>query len=162
MNQKGIIYLIMFMAIGACNNTSTEKGSPADTSVIMQADTISEQHTVVRKEAVVTHEQKVPDELNDWKFAVKLYETERRFHYTVRMQYKELRITDSINIPNLGKEPILKIEKDSTPYSCTIGFLDNKGNFKPYYRANVIKEQLRFKKIAGYGVGVYKKAVDSK
>lgn len=142
------------MAMGACNNTSNENGSRADTSVVIPADTISEERTVVRKEAVATHKQKVPDEFNDWKFAVHLYETERRFHYTVRMQYKELRITDSINIPNLGKEPILEIQKDSQPYSCTIGFLDNKGVFKPYYRVSIQKEQLRFKKIAAYGVGV--------
>lgn len=153
-------YSLLILIVIACNSkTETEK---KETDVVIPAETISEQRTTVRKEAVVTHEQKVADELNDWKFAVRLYETERRFHFTVRMQYKELRITDSINIPNLGKEPILKIKKDSIPYSCTIGFLDNKGNFKPYYRANVIKEQLRFKKIAAYGVGVYKKAANSK
>jgi hypothetical protein len=154
------IHSLLILFVIACN--SNQQNEKKETAVVIPAEAISEQRSTVRKEAVVAHEQKVADELNDWKFAVRLYETERRFHFTVRMQYKELRITDSINIPNLGKEPILKIEKDSTPYSCTIGFLDNKGTFKPYYRANVIKEQLRFKKIAGYGVGVYKKAADSK
>ena len=154
MRHRVIILMLIFVALLACNNISEKTASQKDSIVIIPVDTISEQRTVVRKEAVVSHEQKVPDELNDWSFAVKLYETERRFHYIVRMQYKELRITDSINIPNLGKEPILKIEKDSNPYSCTIGFLDNKGNFKPYYRANVVKEQLGFKKIAGYGVSI--------
>ncbi len=154
MRHRIIILVFIFVALLACNNVSEKTVSQKDSIVVIPVDTISDQRTIVRKEAVVSHEQKVPDELNDWNFAVNIYETERRFHYTVRMQYKELRITDSINIPNLGKEPMLKIEKDNTPYSCTIGFLDNKGNFKPYYRANVIKEQLRFKKIAGYGVGV--------
>jgi hypothetical protein len=144
----GIIFMV------GCDNSSEKTKSPEATTVVIPADSISELRSTVRKEAVVSHQQKVPDEFNDWKFAVYLYETERRFHYTVRMQYKELRITDSINIPNLGKEPIVDIQKDSQPYSCTIGFLDKKGVFKPYYRASIQKEQLRFKKIAAYGVGV--------
>jgi len=152
--------LLCIIFIAGCNSSSDKSKSPEEAAIIIPADSISELRSTVRKEAVASHQQKVPDEFNNWKFAVHLYETERRFHYTVRMQYKELRITDSINIPNLGKEPIVAIQKDSLPYSCTIGFLDNKGLFKPYYRANVQKEQLRFKKIAAYWVGVYKKVAD--
>lgn len=152
MGKFNCLYSISIILISACN--SKPENIKKETTVVIAADSISELRSTVRKDAVVSHQQKVPDEFNDWKFAVHLYETERRFHYTVRMQYKELRITDSINIPNLGKEPIVEIQKDSLPYSCTIGFLDKKGLFKPYYRANVQKEQLRFKKIAAYGVGV--------
>lgn len=153
--MRKFIFFLPCIFIIACNNTT--ENSKEETAVVIPADSISELRSTVRKDAVASHQQKVPDELNDWKFAVSIYETERRFHYTVRMQYKELRISDSINIPNLGKEPILEIRKDSLPYSCTIGFLDNKGTFKPYYRTNIVKEQLRFKKIAGYGVGVYRR-----
>lgn len=148
------IFLFCLIFIIGCDNSFEKSKSPEKATFVIPADSISELRSTVRKEAVVSHQQKVPDEFNDWKFAVQLYETERRFHYTVRMQYKELRITDSINIPNLGKEPIVEIKKDSQPYSCTIGFLDKKGVFKPYYRASIQKEQLRFKKIAAYGVGV--------
>ncbi len=152
-NTIGFFLLLSIIHMG-CNNNAEQSKTPSATTVVIPADSIAELRSTVRKEAVASHQQKVPDEFNDWKFAVYLYETERRFHYTVRMQYKELRITDSINIPNLGKEPIVAIKKDSLPYSCTIGFLDNKGVFKPYYRANIQKEQLRFRKIAAYGVGV--------
>ncbi|MBL0883543.1 MAG: hypothetical protein IBJ16_09410 [Chitinophagaceae bacterium] len=146
------LYALLIILFIACNNRP--ENVQQETAVVIPADSISELRSTIRKEAVITHQQKVPDEFNNWKFQVSLYETERRFHYIVRMQYKELRISDSINIPNLGKEPIVEIQKDSQPYSCTIGFLDKKGVFKPYYRANVQKEQLRFKKIAAYGVGV--------
>lgn len=154
MKQSIGIFLLGIIFMVGCDNSTEKTKSPEETTVVIPADSISELRSTVRKEAVVSHQQKVPDEFNDWKFAVQLYETERRFHYTVRMQYKELHITDSINIPNLGKEPIVEIQKDSQPYSCTIGFLDKKGVFKPYYRASIQKEQLRFKKIAAYGVGV--------
>jgi hypothetical protein len=152
------IFSLPCFFIIACN--STTENLKEEAAIVIPADSISELRSTVRKQAVASHQQKVPDELNDWKFAVNVYETERRFHYIVRMQYKELRISDSINIPNLGKEPSIEIKKDSLPYSCTIGFLDNKGTFKPYYRANIVKDQLRFKKIAGYGVGVYRKKAD--
>lgn len=160
MRTSTCLFVLLMIVVTGCNNSPEKAKSPGEATVILPADSISELRSTVRKQAVVSHQQKVPDEFNDWKFAVSLYETERRFHYTVRIQYKELRITDSINIPNLGKEPIVEIKKDSLPYSCTIGFLDNKGVFKPYYRANVKQEQLRFKKIAAYGVGVYKKVAD--
>ncbi len=158
-NTISFLICLVIIHIG-CNNSTEQSKTAASTTVVIPADSIGELRSTIRKEAVASHQQKVQDEFNDWKFAVYLYETEHRFHYTVRMQYKELRITDSINIPNLGKEPIVEIKKDSQPYSCTIGFLDKKGVFKPYYRASIQKEQLRFKKIAAYGVGVYKKVAD--
>ena len=154
MKNNRVIFLLLTLLLAACDHRSEKSESSEESIVVVPADSISEIRTTIRKEAIASHQQKVPDEFNDWKFAVNLYETERRFHYTVRIQYKEIRITDSINIPNLGKEPIVEIKKDSILYSCTLGFLDNKGVFKPYYRASILKERLRFKKIAAYGVGV--------
>ena len=139
----------------------TEQPKPATTTtdpVVIKADSISEIRTEIKKAPIASFSQAVPDELNDWKFSVDIYETERRFHYTVRMQYKELRVRDSVNIPNLGIEPTVQIQKDATPFSCTIGFLDKKGNFKPLTRANIKGDQLKFKTIASYAVGTYRTA----
>jgi len=83
--------LLCIIFIAGCNSSSDKSKSPEEAAIIIPADSISELRSTVRKEAVASHQQKVPDEFNNWKFAVHLYETERRFHYTVRMQYKELR-----------------------------------------------------------------------
>lgn len=144
---------IFIVALIACENKTTEP-EVKDTPVVPKADTISETRTVVQKAPVASHYQKVPDELNNWKFAVEVYETKNRFNYIVRIQYKEIRITDSISIPNIGIEPSVQIQADNQPFSCTLGFPDKKGNFNPYYRASIKNEQLRFKKIASYGVSV--------
>jgi len=148
-----IFAFIVLIAFG-CNNHQTDK--VIDAKVIVLTDTIPTLRTTVKQEPVASHVQKVPDELNDWQFAVKVYETKRRFHYVVRMQYKELRVTDSLNIPNVGIEPTVLIQKDSDPFSCTLGFSDKKGQFKPLSRASIKGDRLRFKTVASYAVGVFR------
>lgn len=150
------LFLFLLTGLFACKNNEHPTDKVADTKVIVLTDTIPALRTTVQKEPVASHVQKVPDELNDWKFAVNVYETKRRFHYVVRMQYKELRVTDSLSLPNIGIEPVIQIEKDKEPFSCTLGFPDKKGNFKPLSRASVKGDRLRFKTVASYAVGVYR------
>ena len=153
-HSRFVYYLLIIVVVfTACENKPVEpevKNPP----IIQKADTISETRSVVQKSPVASHYQKVPDELNNWKFAVEVYETKNRFKYLIRIQYKEIRITDSIIIPNIGIEPTVQIQADNQPFSCTLGFPDKKGNFNPYYRASIKNEQLRFKKVASYGVSV--------
>jgi hypothetical protein len=146
---------LVFILFG-CNSNNNKTDKVVDARVIVLTDTIPGLRTTIKKEPVASYSQKVPDELNDWQFAVQVYETKRRFHYVVRMQYKELRVTDSINIPNIGIEPTVQIQKDKDPFSCTLGFPDKKGQFKPLSRASVKGERLRFKTVASYAVGVYR------
>lgn len=148
--------LFLFTVSAACNSNKETKPVPATNTVVINTDTISETRTKVQQKAVASHTRKVPDELNDWQFAVDVYETKNRFQYVVRMQYKELRVTDSLRIPNIGIEPIIQIEKDKDPFSCTIGFLDKKNQFMPLSRASVKGDRLRFKTVASYAVGVYR------
>ncbi len=153
-------YLFLaFVGIAAgCRNSHDETTKPAanTSTTVIRADTIPVERSIVKKDPVAIYTEKVPDELNNWVFAVHVFETKRRFHYIVRMQYKELRITDSINVPNFGIEPTVQIQKDNSPFSCTLGFTDKKGIFKPLSRASVKEERLRFKKVASYAVGVYR------
>jgi len=151
-------YLSFFLltCLFACKDRKNQTDKVTDAKVIVLTDTIPALRTTVQKEPVASHVQKVPDELNDWKFAVNVYETKRRFHYVVRMQYKELRVTDSLTVPNIGIEPTIQIQKDKDPFSCTLGFPDKKGNFKPLSRASVKGDRLRFKTVASYAVGVYR------
>lgn len=153
--SKPITYcLFSLLAVFTACESKTKEAEVKNSPIIQKVDTISETRTMVQKSPVASHYQKVPDELNNWKFAVEVYETRNRFNYLVRIQYKEIRITDSINIPNIGIEPSVQIQADNQPFSCTLGFPDKKGNFNPYYRASIKKEQLRFKKVASYGVSV--------
>lgn len=148
-----IAFLSLFLLLGACQDPQTAS-APIEDTVVIKAITVKETRDSVSKKPVATHTEKVPDELNDWKFSVQVFETEQTFQYTVRIQFKELRVTESITLPNLGTLPQPQIQADPDTYSCTIGFLDKKEQFKPYYRAKVVNNKLQFKKIAAYAVGV--------
>lgn len=139
--------------MSACQDPQTASAPQTDT-VIVKAPEVKEIRDTVRKQPVASHTEKVPDELNNWAFTVQLFETEQTFQYTVRIQFKELRVSESITLPNLGTPPQPRIQADADSYSCTIGFLDKKEQFKPYYRAKVVNNKLQFKKIAAYAVGV--------
>jgi hypothetical protein len=153
---KYISQFLLCTCIGCHNSHETKTTETPDSTLVIKADTISLERNTVQKNPVAAYTEKVPDELNKWVFSVNVYETKRRFHYIVRIQYKELRITDSIHVPNFGIEPTIQIQKDNTPFSCTLGFTDKKGSFKPLSRASVKEERLRFKKVASYAVGVYR------
>ena len=109
-------------------------------------------------DAVSTYSEKIPDELNNWKFAVSLHETKRTFHYTVQIQAKEARITDSINIPNFGIMPKPEVRKGKEPHTCIIGFLDKKAAFKEYRKVSFQNERLHISTLNNYAVSSYKTA----
>lgn len=148
--------LILITALAACGQQQ-DKHPAADSSKpgVISNDTIPETRTTVKNEPVAGFSQPIKDELNNWKFSVQVYETRRTFHYSLRVQYKELRISDSLTIPNFGTMPKVELRKGPEPYSCIIGFIDKKGDFREYRKAFInSNDQLRIKTIHSYYVGV--------
>jgi hypothetical protein len=153
--------LIPLLLLAACSQADQKtQENTADTTTVISNDTIPDTRTKIKEEAVAGYKEKIADELNDWFFAVSVYETRRTFHYRVEIQAKEVHVTDSLDIPNFGIWPAVKIRKDKDDRSCILGFLDKKGEFKPYKRVSFINDQLRIKTIAHYYVGAYKTPVD--
>lgn len=152
--------LIPLLLLAACSQPdSNSNTSTADTTTVISNDTIPEIRKEIRKQSVADYTEKIPDELNNWALAVSVYETRRTFHYRVEIQAKEIHATDSLDIPNFGIWPEVKIRKDKEDRSCVLGFLDKKGEFKPYKRISFINDQLRIKSVAHYYVGAYKTPV---
>ena len=149
--------LLSLLFLGACRpqpEKATEKPP-----VVITNDTIPEMRDNVNLAPVASYSERVKDELNDWKFSVDAYETRRTFHFQLRMQYKELRVTDSVNIPNFGIRPTIEIHKGKDPLTCIVGFLDKKGLFKEYRKVSVKNEQLKINSLASYYVGSYRTTV---
>lgn len=119
-------------------------------------DTIPTVRKVVSNAAVASYSEVVKDKdnLNDWKFAVDVFETEETFKYKVKIKYKELDADDHLTVPNFGIQPTVKIEKGEEELSCIIGFLDKDGGFKEFKRVEVIGDQLKIKQTKGYGRSV--------
>ena len=103
---------------------------------------------------VAQHEEKVKNDLNNWVFAVKLYETEKRFTYKLALQYEEVSGEDEITFPNLGAEPKPQIKKGSGEYECIIGFLDQQGAFREYKKVHVVDGNLKVTTLKSYAITV--------
>jgi hypothetical protein len=154
--MKKLILLVLVATTACKQQKDKQPGSDTTGTVVITNDTIPATRTVVNEAPVASYSQPVPDELNNWQFAVQVYETKRTFHFILRMQYKELRITDSLNIPNFGIQPVVELKKGPEPFSCIIGFRDKKGVFKEYKKAYVSKEKFKFTTLNHYYIASYK------
>lgn len=151
-----ILSLLTLLLLAGCVNNDTISDTGADTAVVVSYDTIPATRNSIQSSPVATYSEKIADELNDWKFAVTVYETRKTFQYTLRIQAKEVRVSDSITIPNFGIQPTVVLQKGKEPLSCIIGFLDKKKEFKPYKMVSFQNDRLRVRTIASYYVGSYK------
>lgn len=151
---KFLLALLLFIS---CENQKQGSVLKTDTLVIKQ-DTISDNRINPSTKPVAAYSVPVDDEMgnaNNWKFAVNIYETAKTFEYKVNIQYKEIRSTEIIQIPNFNIAPVVDIQQGKNPMSCIIGFNDAKGDFKDYILVSVSNEQLKFKKINNFKVRRY-------
>lgn len=155
--RKYLVAAIILLASCKDKNKDNKPGQPAQ--ALTEEPRVAETRTTVKPAPAAAYSEPIEDELNNWKFAVELYETKRTFHYTVRVQAKEMRVTDSINIPNFGTEPKVEIRKGKQPLTCIIGFLDTKNEFRGYREVSFLNDNLRMRTIQFYSVGHYQKKV---
>ncbi len=105
--MKKYYYVFVLLALLACNkkNGSGENGE--------SSTEISDVRKAVKPEAVSSYSEPVKDKdgLNDWKFAVSLFETEQTFKYKIKVKYKELEAEDDLIVPNLGIQPKVEVQK---------------------------------------------------
>jgi hypothetical protein len=152
--KKIILILSLCYTAIACNNTNgNTKNVPIDSAATSTAvPEIPEKRTSVNSKPVTVFEKPVADNLNKWKFSVKLYETDYMFKYKVDMQYQEVTGTDTITFPNLGYLPRPVLKQGTDPYSCIIGFKDNGGDFKPFKLVIAENDELSIKTLKHYSV----------
>ncbi|MBE9460457.1 hypothetical protein ACFP1I_02900 [Dyadobacter subterraneus] len=142
-------YLFFVLALLACNkkNESGENSSDSATE-------ISEVRKAVKPEAVSSYTEPVKDKdgLNDWKFAVSLFETDQTFKYKIKVKYKELEAEDDLVIPNFGIEPKVEVQKGKEPLTCVIGFMDKENVFKELKRVEIIGDELKIRQTKSYSM----------
>jgi len=155
--MKKYYYLLALSLLFSCNKKS-ETSETKDSSMTVMNDTIPVTRKVVSNAAVASYSEKVKDKdnLNDWKFAVDVFETEETFKYLVKIKYKELEAEDNLTIPNFGIQPKVKLEKGDEALTCIIGFLDKEGSFKEYKRVEIVGDQLKIRQTKGYGRSIVK------
>ncbi|MEN9684798.1 MAG: hypothetical protein RLZZ28_584 [Bacteroidota bacterium] len=151
--------LASFLLLLACNEPANHLNQGKDSSQIVLSDTIPLSRKSIKPFPVAAYSEKIPDELNDWKFAVEAYETRRTFHFTLKITCKEITVTDSVNVPNFGIAPKLVIQKAKEPMTCIVGFSDKHGVFQEYKRIGFQNDRLRVKQLKTYYVNSYKTVV---
>jgi hypothetical protein len=150
-----LICVLCFILGSSCRDQTQETSiSSTDSVTVLSADTIPEIRKQIIKDPIASFEEKL-DTLNNWKFAVSIYETSNTFKYRIHLEAKEVRVSDSLIIPNFGRQPKVVIQKGKEPHTCIIGFLDKKDEFKEYRKVSFQDDRLRIKTIQSYYVGHY-------
>lgn len=161
--MKPFQYLIGLLLLAACNETNLETTAVKDSVVIIPRETVSPERQKPSTKAITSYYEGVADNAgnaNEWKFGIGVYETKYTFQYLLKMQYKELRVTDTLKVPDLGFMPRVEVKKGKEAQSCIIGFYDKKGVFKEYKKLNVKNEQLKLTKLNSYYVASYRTKVN--
>ncbi len=154
--MKLVSFLISCFLLISCNNNDSKKFE-SDTVVVIKASAVSEIRENPNSSPIANYSVAVEDGVNyanGWKFSASLFETKYTFKYLLKMQYKELRETDTLVVPNLGVLPKVAIRKGELAQSCVIGFFDKKEKFKEYKKLMVRNEQLKLVTLQSYSVGV--------
>ena len=147
-------FSVVFISCNNNNNTDTASKQD-DKPVIISNDTIPKVRSNINPKPVASFSTAIPNSLNDWHFAVNIYETKETFRYLVKLEYMELRETDTLKIPNIGIWPKVDIQPGKENYSCIIGFFDRENNFKEYKLVTAKDDKLKVKVLHHYGVATY-------
>ena len=151
-------YMILFsflVLMIACNRQESSEQSNDDPDKVVN-DTIPLTRDQVESGPVAAFSEKVEDPLNDWKFAVEVYETKATFDFLVKMTYKAMDVQDTLKIPNFGIMPKVEIQKGPKEQSCILGFLDKTGEFKEYKLVEIKNNQLKISTLKYYARTRYK------
>ena len=129
---------------------SCNQNKPAKESGGIVNDTIPQVRQMVKTQPIASYSEKTKDKLNNWRFAVDLYETSETFKFIAKIEYETLNTADTITIPNFGIQPVVEVQKGEEPLSCIIGFQDKKGAFMKYKEVSVKNKQLKIATIQRY------------
>lgn len=148
-----LLLLVASLVLNACNPLGNDDPHQSTNQSASSSDAaISEVRNNPASSPVANYEKKAKNDLNEWYFRVKLYETKKRFVYRMVMEYETINEEKEITFPNLNEEPKPEIRPGSREYDAIVGFTDNKGEFKEYIDVFVQNENLRVRTLKYYAV----------
>jgi len=150
---------LLLLALLCCNkpkNSDETAGSNSGDPTRAINDTIPLTREKVENSSVASYSEKVKDDLNDWRFAVDIYETPQTFKFLMKIEYMVQEAEDTLTIPNFGIMPKVEVRKGPDENSCIVGFLDKQGEFKDYKLIALKEKQLKISTLKYYGRARYK------
>ncbi len=106
----------------------------------------------INKNPVATYLIQMGDPKLDRKFGAEVFETQETFKYLLVMYFDGTVQNDTLNVPNIGIFPVVKIKAGEEKLSCIIGFADDKNVFREYKLLSVKNDQLRLTTLKKYAV----------
>lgn len=148
--MKKYCALVLFAALFSCNK-QTESHTDQNGNTVVN-DTIPETRKQVNPNPAASYSEPVADKdkLNNWKFSVDAFETPMTFKYLLKIQYKELRVTDTLTVPNFGIQPKVELKKGPEDLSCIVGFKGKENELKEYKKVMIEEGELKITTIKGY------------
>lgn len=147
-----LIFIILLIGCGEKNKKNTDSKT-----ISISIDSIPATRKSVNKKAVATYVIPMGDAKLDRKFGVEIYETPETFKYFLVMYHDGTMQNDTLNVPNFGIWPTVKIIPGKEKLSCIIGFLDNKNEFREFKMLAAKGDKLRLTILKQYGVATYYK-----
>lgn len=149
-----VFILVIFMACGQASETTPTNSDTADKAATpaMRPENIPLDRDTVNPEPVAEYREKTDNPLNDWYFQVRIFETDKTFHYLLKLQFEEIRGQDTLKLPNFGMMPKPVIQKGADKFSCIIGFMDKDNQFREYKKVYVRDNVLKITALKHYGV----------
>ena len=156
-----ILTILISMFVISCGGKEPSKSKKPVAETKPDTRNPAEKIPAFRKEInekpVASYKEKTENPLNDWYFQVRLYETEKTFHYLMKLEYEEIRGIDTLKLPNFGTLPVPIIQKGPEQYSCIVGFLDKDKKFRVYKKVYVKDNVLKVTALKHYAVSTYLK-----
>lgn len=148
--------LLAGVIVCSCQSAANDKSvKNSNTTIVNAKEPVPAARGTVRKDAVAAYSTKVEDELNEWYFKVRLYETPATFKYVVKIEYEELRNTDTLTFPDFGILPAPQLKPGPSAYSCIIGFTDKEGLFREYKLVEAKGDRLKVSTLKHYTTATY-------
>lgn len=151
--------IVLFSAICfgflSCNDNTANSTNPAPAASESMESPIPQKREKVTPGAIQSYSEDLGG-LNNWKFKVELFETPKTFSYFIKIQYQEVRGTDTIVFPNFGIPPRPVLKKGPDELTCILGFLDGKDNFREFKKIAVEKGDISLKTLRRYSTPRYK------
>jgi hypothetical protein len=151
---KYLHLFLIFLYIGCAEK---EKKSEHNKLIAISNDTIPTTRKEVIRKPVASYVIPMGDPLLDRKFGVEIYETPQTFKYLLVMYHDGTIQNDTLDIPNFGVWPTVKVKQGKEKFSCIIGFLDGKKEFREFKMLSAKGDKLRLTILKQYGVATYSK-----
>ncbi len=151
---KYFFLCLIILGISCAQNTNK---TAQQNATLPGNDTVPMFRKVVSKMPVATYIIPMSIKKIDRKFGVEIFETEFTFKYLLVMYYDAMIQEDTLNIPDFGAEPIVKVRAGDEKLSCIIGFMDVRNQFREYKLLSGKNDKLKLSTIKNYGISTYYK-----